>query len=77
MNSTEAKRKGIDSATYSPQIYAIKVVKKQSLLEKGMYQMRQMVREIQIQREMRFCGNSIKLLKIYETDKYLNIVMEY
>jgi serine/threonine protein kinase len=30
-----------------------------------------------VQRVLRLCGNTIKLLKIYESDKYLNLLMEY
>jgi serine/threonine protein kinase len=37
----------------------------------------QMVREIKIQRKMRMCANSIRLYGVYETDKYINLVMEY
>jgi serine/threonine protein kinase len=35
-----------------------------------------MVREIQIQRDLGLCGNTLKLLKIYESDKYINMLME-
>jgi len=36
-----------------------------------------MVNEIQIQRALRYCGNVIKLLKIYESEKYLNLLLEF
>ena len=36
-----------------------------------------MIKEIQIQRDLRFCANTIKLLKIYESEKYLNLLLEY
>jgi serine/threonine protein kinase len=36
-----------------------------------------MVREIQVQRQLRNCGNTIKLFKIYESEKYINLLMEY
>ena len=37
----------------------------------------QLVNEILIQRALRYCGNTIKLLKIYESDRYLNLLLEY
>jgi serine/threonine protein kinase len=36
-----------------------------------------MISEIQITRKLKHCGNTIKLIKIYESDKYLNLLMEY
>jgi len=36
-----------------------------------------MVNEIQIQRALRLCGNTIKLLKIYESENYLNLLIEF
>ena len=33
--------------------------------------------EILIQRALRYCGNTIKLLKIYESGRYLNLLLEY
>jgi serine/threonine protein kinase len=36
-----------------------------------------MVNEIQIQRNLRYCGNTTKLLKIYESEKYLNLLLEF
>lgn len=56
---------------------AIKVINKERLLAKNVYEQRQMVSEIQIQRKLWHCGNTIKLLKIYESEKYINLLMEY
>ncbi len=36
-----------------------------------------MVNEIRIQRILKLCGSTIKLFKIYESDKYLNLLMEF
>jgi serine/threonine protein kinase len=36
-----------------------------------------MLNEIRIQRQLKLCGNVIKLIKIYESDNYLNLLMEY
>jgi serine/threonine protein kinase len=36
-----------------------------------------MINEIRIQRELRQCGNTIKLFKIFESENYLNLLMEY
>ncbi|TNV85852.1 hypothetical protein FGO68_gene16745 [Halteria grandinella] len=58
-------------------LFAIKVVKKLSILQKSEYHQLQMLMEIRIQRELNMCGNTVKLVKLYETDKYLNILMEY
>jgi serine/threonine protein kinase len=58
-------------------IYAIKVIKKDALLKKSAYQQKQLVKEIQIQRELKHCGNTLKLHKIYESDRYLNMLMEF
>lgn len=37
----------------------------------------QMVNEIRIQRSLRLCGNTIKLFKIYESERYLNLLLEF
>lgn len=37
----------------------------------------QMLREIRVQRDMGCCGNALKLFKIYETERFLNIMIEY
>lgn len=36
-----------------------------------------MINEIRIQRLLKHCGNTIKLFKIFESDNYLNLLMEY
>ena len=37
---------------------------------------RQVLREIQLQRIASDCGNAVKLVKVCETDNYINIFME-
>lgn len=59
------------------QIYAVKVIKKEILINKPVHQTEQIMKEIQIQRKLAYCGNTIKLFKIYESDKYINMLMEY
>jgi len=36
-----------------------------------------MINEIQIQRQLKLCGNVIRLNKIYESEKYINLVMDF
>lgn len=36
-----------------------------------------MINEIRIQRTLKHCGNTIKLFKIFESENYLNLLMEY
>jgi serine/threonine protein kinase len=36
-----------------------------------------MLDEIRIMRNLKNCANTIKLLKIYESDSYLNLLMEF
>ena len=36
-----------------------------------------MINEIRIQRSLRLCGNTIKLFKIYESERYLNLLLEF
>jgi serine/threonine protein kinase len=36
-----------------------------------------MANEIQIQRALKLCGSTIKIIKIYESEKYLNLLLEY
>jgi serine/threonine protein kinase len=57
--------------------YAIKVVVKEDLEKKPKFERLQMISEIRTQRSLRLCSNVIKLMKIYESDKYLNLLMEY
>lgn len=38
----------------------------------------QIIKEIQIQRNLlRNCGSVVKILKVYESDDFINIVMDY
>jgi serine/threonine protein kinase len=57
--------------------YAIKVIIKDKLEKKDDQEKQQMVNEIQIQRSLKLCGNTIKIIKIYESEKYLNLLLEY
>ncbi|TNV85935.1 hypothetical protein FGO68_gene1963 [Halteria grandinella] len=57
--------------------FAIKVIAKDKLLAKAPYLHRQLMKEIQIQRMLKNCGNALKLYKIYESEKYLNLLMEF
>ncbi|TNV86993.1 hypothetical protein FGO68_gene9028 [Halteria grandinella] len=59
------------------QAFAIKVLEKTHLEMLTQYQQQQVLKEIQIQRKLRFCGSTIKLIKIYESEKFLNLLMEY
>lgn len=58
-------------------IYAIKVIVRDKLDQRDIAEKLQLVNEIHIQRALRYCGNTIKLLKIYESDRYLNLLLEY
>lgn len=37
----------------------------------------QMLDEIRIMRSLKNCGNTLKLIRIYESDSYLNMLMEF
>jgi serine/threonine protein kinase len=37
----------------------------------------QMLDEIRVMRELKYCANTLKLLKIYESEKYINFLLEY
>lgn len=58
-------------------VYAIKAIHKIELSAKSAYHHKQMVKEIQFQRKMRDCGNVLKLYKVYESDQYIYLVMEF
>ncbi len=58
-------------------IYAIKVIVREKLEQKDQQEQLQIINEIRIQRALKYCGNIIKLLKIYESDKYLNLLLEF
>lgn len=30
-----------------------------------------------MQRKLQYCGNTIKLIKIYESDQFINLLMEF
>lgn len=57
--------------------FALKVIKKKTLAKKSEFELSQMVREIQVQRMLKHCSNTIKLYKIYETQVYVKMLMEY
>jgi serine/threonine protein kinase len=57
--------------------FAMKVINKSALLKKSSFEQKQMIREIQMQRRLRHCGNTIKLHKIYESDSFINMLMEF
>lgn len=57
--------------------YAIKIITKKKFEGKPERERLQMMQEIQVQRKLKYCGNSLKLYKIYESDKYLNLLMEF
>lgn len=65
------------SAEVEEKIYAIKIINKKKFEEQDLSDKIQMVNEIKVQRELKLCGNSLKLFKIYESEKYLNLLMEY
>lgn len=58
-------------------MYAIKVIVRDKLDQRDWQEQLQIINEIRIQRALRYCGNIIKLLKIYESDKYLNLLLEF
>jgi serine/threonine protein kinase len=66
-----------DNLSNEDKVFAIKVIERTKLDKKDLNERMQMVNEIQIQRALRYCGNVIKLYKIYESDKYLNLLLEY
>lgn len=58
-------------------IFAMKVINKERLLAKDIFLINQIINEIQVQRLLNDCGNSLKLIRIYESDSYLNFLLEY
>jgi serine/threonine protein kinase len=58
-------------------VFAIKVIIKSQLVNREYFEQMQMVNEIRIQRSLRLCGNTIKLFKIYESERYLNLLLEF
>ncbi|TNV74643.1 hypothetical protein FGO68_gene5677 [Halteria grandinella] len=57
--------------------FAIKIITKKKFEGKPERERIQMMNEIQVQRRLKYCGNTLKLYKIYESDKYLNLLMEF
>lgn len=55
----------------------MKVINKERLLAKDIFLINQIINEIQVQRLLNDCGNSLKLIRIYESDSYLNFLLEY
>lgn len=59
-------------------VYAIKVIKTGRLKDwEGKEDRDLLIKEVRTQRALNLCGNSLKLFKIYETDKFLNMLIEY
>lgn len=57
--------------------YAIKIISKKKFDSMDRSERYQMLDEIRIMRNLKNCANTIKLLKIYESDSYLNLLMEF
>jgi DNA gyrase/topoisomerase IV subunit A len=60
-----------------PQSFALKVIIKEKLFKVNDFQKRQMLKEVQVQRALTDCGNVLRILKVYETYKCINLVMNY
>ncbi|TNV86468.1 hypothetical protein FGO68_gene14825 [Halteria grandinella] len=67
----------VETQNLPPQTFALKVVTKEKLAKLNDFQKRQMLREIQVQRALSDCGNVLKILKVHESTKYINLLMEY
>ena len=52
-------------------------MKKECIEAKTEYKRRQALKEIQVQRMLKQCGNTIKLLKVFENEKTISLLMEY
>ncbi|TNV85325.1 hypothetical protein FGO68_gene11795 [Halteria grandinella] len=61
----------------SKYVFAMKVINKTKLYEKSQFEQKQLLKEVQVMRRLQYCGNTIKLLKIYESDQYINLLMEF
>ena len=57
--------------------FAMKVIKRESLLKKTEYEQGQMISEIRTMRSLDRCEGSVRLFKVFESDNYLNLLMEY
>lgn len=57
------------------QIFAMKVIVKKELKDK--MDQEQLINEIKIQRALALCPNVLKIHKVYESDRYLNLLMEF
>lgn len=56
----------------------MKVINKSKLCQREAENDRQaLIREIKIQRLLNECPNTIKLLSIYESDDYINLLLEF
>jgi serine/threonine protein kinase len=61
----------------SSKLYAIKVIKRETLLMKSDYEQGQMISEIRAMRSLDRCEGTVRLFKVFESDNYLNLLMEY
>lgn len=58
-------------------LLAIKVMNKDHISKKDIFNQRQLWREIKVQRSMKLCGNTVQLYKVYENDNFINLVMDH
>jgi serine/threonine protein kinase len=58
-------------------VFAIKVIVKSQLNMKAEFERKQLANEVRAQRALKLCGNTIKLHKLYESERYLNLLMEF
>lgn len=73
----EEKAGGSPHPDREGRVFAIKVIIKSQLVNREYFEQMQMINEIRIQRSLRLCGNTIKLFKIYESERYLNLLLEF
>lgn len=77
MSKREHEEEKVGSPHPEGRVFAIKVIIKSQLINREYFEQMQMVNEIRIQRSLRLCGNTIKLFKIYESERYLNLLLEF
>lgn len=61
----------------NPRFFAIKIFSKKKYETLDKIEHLQMVDEIRVMRELKYCANTLKLFKIFESDKYINLLLEY
>lgn len=77
MNADYSPKLGAETHPHIPYTFALKVVTKEKLAKLNDFQKRQMVKEIQVQRALADCGNVLRVLKVYESSKYINLLMDF